>query len=145
METHCSNNGRIPNDKNSDSIYECHLEKQPFRSISIKRCSENMQKNNWRPPMQKCDFNKVALLYTSTRVFSSKFVVYFQNTSRGLLLHQVTEIQNQPEIITSAEKFFTKAANIVEIIPANQNESTDEDESKQNNTIDRMSVKVHMQ
>ena len=94
--------------------------------------------------MQKCDFNKVALLYTSTRVFSSKFV-YFQNTSRGLLLHQDTEIQNQPEIITSAEKFFTKAANIVEIIPANQNESTDEDESKQNNTIDRMSVKVHMQ
>ena len=103
--------------------------------------------------MQKCDFNKVALLYTSTRVFSSKFVVYFQNTSenwgglllhqedRGLLLHQDTEIQNQPEIITSAEKFFTKAANIVEIIPANQNESTDEDESKQN-TIDRMSVQV---
>ena len=104
--------------------------------------------------MQKCDFNKVALLYTSTRVFSSKFVVYFQNTSenwgglllhqedRGLLLHQDTEIQNQPEIITSAEKLFTKAANIVEIIPANQNESTDEDESKQNNTIDRMSVQV---
>ena len=85
------------------------------------------------------------LCFILRQEFSSKFVVYFQNTSRGLLLHQDTEIQNQPEIITSAEKFFTKAANIVEIIPANQNESTDEDESKQNNTIDRMSVKVHMQ
>ena len=82
---------------------------------------------------QEC--SPVNLLYIFRAPFS-------KNTSRGLLLHQDTEIQNQPEIITSAEKFFTKAANIVEIIPANQNESTDEDESKQNNTIDRMSVKV---
>ena len=50
----------------------------------MKRCSENMQQIYRRTPMLKCDFIKFALqLYlnhTSTRVFSRKFAVYFQNT-----------------------------------------------------------------
>ena len=36
------------------------LQKQPFRGVLRKRCSEKMQKI-YRTPMPKCDFNKVAL------------------------------------------------------------------------------------
>ena len=43
-----------------------------------------MQQIYRRPPMPKCDINKVALQFywnhTSTRVFSCKFSAYFQNT-----------------------------------------------------------------
>ena len=35
------------------------FQKQPFRSVLSKRCSENMQQNYRRKPMLKCDFNKV--------------------------------------------------------------------------------------
>ena len=59
-------------------------QKQPFRGVLWKRCSENMQQIYKRTPMPKCDFNKVALqLYwnhTSAWVFSCKFAAYFQNT-----------------------------------------------------------------
>ena len=45
--------------------------------------------------------------------------------------HLDTETENQPGIITSIVKTFTKAANAAETIPANQNESNDLDESMQ--------------
>ena len=38
-----------------------NLQKQPFRGILMKRCSENMQQIYRRTRMLKCDFNKVAL------------------------------------------------------------------------------------
>ena len=38
-----------------------NLEKQPFRGVFIKRCSENIQQFYKRTPMPKCDFNKVAI------------------------------------------------------------------------------------
>ena len=34
-------------------------QKQPFRGVPRKRCSENMQQIYWRSPMLECDFNKV--------------------------------------------------------------------------------------
>ena len=37
------------------------LQKQPFRGVLSKMCSENMQQIYRRVPMPKCDFNKVAL------------------------------------------------------------------------------------
>ena len=59
-------------------------QKQPFRGVLGKRCSENMQKIYRRTPMPKCEFNKPAKqLYwsrTSAWVFSCKFSAYFQNT-----------------------------------------------------------------
>ena len=61
-----------------------NVQKQPFRGVLLKRCSENMQQIYRRTPMPKCNFNKVALqLYwnrTSVWVFSCKFAAYFQNT-----------------------------------------------------------------
>ena len=61
------------------------IQKQPPKGVPRKRCSENMQQIYRRPPMPKCDFNKVAKqLYwnsTSAWVFSCKFAAYFQNTS----------------------------------------------------------------
>ena len=60
------------------------IQKQPFRNVPMKRCSENMQQIYKKTPMPKCDYNKVALqLYcnhTSAWVFSCKFAAYFQNT-----------------------------------------------------------------
>ena len=38
-----------------------NLEKQPFKGVFIKRCSENIQQFYKRTPMPKCDFNKVAI------------------------------------------------------------------------------------
>ena len=35
------------------------MQKQPFRGVLRKRCSENMQQIYRRTPMPKCDFNKV--------------------------------------------------------------------------------------
>ena len=35
-------------------------QKQPFKDILKKRCSENMLQIYRRTPMLKCDFNKVA-------------------------------------------------------------------------------------
>ena len=59
-------------------------QKQPFRGIPEKRCSENMQQIYRRTPMSKCDFNKVALQHywnhTLAWAFSCKFAAYFQNT-----------------------------------------------------------------
>ena len=64
------------------SIWE--RQKQPFRGVLSKRCSENVQQICSRTPMPKCDLNKVALqLYwnhTLAWVFSCKFAAYFQNT-----------------------------------------------------------------
>ena len=37
-----------------------YLQKQPSVVVLIKRCSENMWQIYKRPPMSKCDFNKVA-------------------------------------------------------------------------------------
>ena len=36
-------------------------QKHPLKSVSRKRCCENMQQIYRRTPMSKCDFNKVAL------------------------------------------------------------------------------------
>ena len=36
------------------------LQKQPFRGVLIKKCSEGMQQIYRRTPMPKCDLNKVA-------------------------------------------------------------------------------------
>ena len=36
------------------------LQKQPFRGVPRKGCSENMQQIYMRTPMPKCDFSKVA-------------------------------------------------------------------------------------
>ena len=38
------------------------VQKQPFRGVLRKRCSENMQQIYRRTPMPKCDFNKKLLL-----------------------------------------------------------------------------------
>ena len=38
-------------------LYLC--QRQPFRGVLRKRCSENMQQIYTRTPMPKCDFNKV--------------------------------------------------------------------------------------
>ena len=58
--------------------------KQPCRSVLWKRCSRNVQQVYWRKPIQKCDFNKVALQiywsHTSAWMFSCKLAAYFQNT-----------------------------------------------------------------
>ena len=35
------------------------IQKQPFRGVLMKKCSENIQEINRRSPMPKCDFNKV--------------------------------------------------------------------------------------
>ena len=36
------------------------VQKQPYRGVPRKRCSENVQQIYRRTPMPKCDFNKVA-------------------------------------------------------------------------------------
>ena len=36
------------------------IQKQPFRGVLLKRCSENMQQIYRRTPIPKYDFNKVA-------------------------------------------------------------------------------------
>ena len=38
----------------------CTRQKQSFRGVLEKRCSENTQQIYRRTPMLKCDFNKVA-------------------------------------------------------------------------------------
>ena len=43
------------------SIFDI-LQKQSFRGVLIKRCSEKMQQIYRRTPMPKCDFNKFAKL-----------------------------------------------------------------------------------
>ena len=70
-------------------------QKQPFRGIFRKRCSENMQQIYRRTPMPKHDFNKVesnfteiALRYECSpvnllHIFRTPFP---KNTSGGLLL-----------------------------------------------------------
>ena len=40
------------------NIEEYNKQKQPFRGVFKKRCSENMQQIYRRTPMPKCDFNK---------------------------------------------------------------------------------------
>ena len=72
-------------------------QKQPYKGVLRKRCSENMQQIYRRTPIPKCDFNKVALqLYRNgtSAWCSCKFAAYFQNTfpkntSRGLHLTKV--------------------------------------------------------
>ena len=41
------------------------IQKQPFRGVLRKKCSENMQQIYNRTSMLKCDFNKVANLWTT--------------------------------------------------------------------------------
>ena len=71
---------------NKQWLFCGYFEKQPFRGVLRKRCSENMQQI-YRTPIPKCDFNKVAKqLYwnrTSIWVFFCKFAAYFQNTSKN--------------------------------------------------------------
>ena len=42
-------------------LYFGLINKQPFRGVLRKKCSEDMQQNYRRTPMLKFDFNKVAL------------------------------------------------------------------------------------
>ena len=60
------------------------IQKQLFKGVPKKRCSENMQQIHRRTPMPECNFNKVGKeLYwnhTSAWVFSHKSAAYFQNT-----------------------------------------------------------------
>ena len=37
------------------------VQKQPFRGVLLKRCSENMQQIYRRTPIPKWDYNKIAL------------------------------------------------------------------------------------
>ena len=59
-------------------------QKQPFRGVLIKKCSENMQQIYRKTLMLKCDLSKVVKqLYwnhTSVRAFFCKFAAYFQNS-----------------------------------------------------------------
>ena len=52
-------------------------QKQPFRGVLSKRCSENMQQICRRTPIPKCDLNKVALqlLDHETTLEISEFVL----------------------------------------------------------------------
>ena len=65
------------------------IQKQPFRCVIIKRCSENMQKV-FRISILKCDFNKVAETALrhecSTLNFMRIFRTRFPKTPRRLLL-----------------------------------------------------------
>ena len=61
-----------------------NFQKQPFRGVPLKRCSENMQPIYRRTPIPKCDFNKVALHW---RCF-------------GLLLTHTTHINTHTETET---------------------------------------------
>ena len=60
------------------------FQKQPFRSVLRKKCSENMEQIYRRTPLPKCDFNNVAkklyLNHTSACAFSCKSIACFQNT-----------------------------------------------------------------
>ena len=59
------------------------IQKQPFRGVFIKRCSENMQQI-YRRTIPKCDFSKVAKQlfwnHSLAWLFSCKFATYFLNT-----------------------------------------------------------------
>ena len=72
-------------------IFPCSLvknliQKQPFRGILRKSCSENIQPIYWRTPMPKYNFNKVVeQLYWNHSlawVFYCNFAAYFQNNLR---------------------------------------------------------------
>ena len=47
-------------------------QKQPFKVVLRKRCSENMQQIYRRTPMPKCDSNKVAKNNSITRTMKVK-------------------------------------------------------------------------
>ena len=78
------------------------LEKQPYRCVLRKRCSEKMQQIYWRTPMPKCDFNKFQSNFTEItlrhgcspvnllHIFRTPFP---KNTSRGLLLELLSRLQ----------------------------------------------------
>ena len=63
--------------------YLWDLQKQSFRGVLMKSCSENMQQIYKRATIQNCDFNKVInesyRSHTLTWVFSYKFAAYFLN------------------------------------------------------------------
>ena len=50
------------------------LQKQPFKGVLRKRCSENMQEIYRRATMPKCDFNKVVLLREFHEIFHNSFL-----------------------------------------------------------------------
>ena len=62
--------------KNRKIVWKHEIQKQPFRGILRKRCSENMQQIYRRTPMPKFDFNK--------------------NTSGRLLLQQKSGFEKSP-------------------------------------------------
>ena len=49
------------NSSNLDESTPSYFEKQPFRGVLRKKCSEIMQQIYRRTPMSNCDFNKVTL------------------------------------------------------------------------------------
>ena len=46
-------------------ILTSEIQKQPSRGVLRKKCAENMQQIHSRTSMLKCDFNKVAKLWTT--------------------------------------------------------------------------------
>ena len=73
-----------------------HCQKEPFRGVLRKRCSENMQQIYRRIPVQKCDFNKVANNFIEIKLWHGCSPInllhifrtpFPKNTSEGLLLH----------------------------------------------------------
>ena len=65
------------------------LQKQPPRGVPRKKCSESMQQIYRRPPMLRCDFNKVAKHGWSPVNLLHIFRTPFPRTTSGWLLLQV--------------------------------------------------------
>ena len=61
------------------------IQKQPFRGVLKKRCSENMQQIYRRTPMQKCKFNNV---FSQEHLWTAASEVSSSNTA----IDFVTEI-----------------------------------------------------
>ena len=77
--------------------FKNRIQNQPPIGVLWKSCCENMQQIYRRTPMQKCDFNKVALHFgMGVWVFSCKFLHIFRKTfaknTSGRLLLQIAPI-----------------------------------------------------
>ena len=74
------------------------MQKQPFRGVIKKRCSENMQQIYRRTPMPKCDFNKVALQYGNEKFNDKKNYAI-------LLLCNIKLLKDSPRFANNFYKF----------------------------------------
>ena len=79
----------------NDCLHEINnLQKQPFRGVHRKRCSENMQQIYRRTPMPKCDSNKVGLKF------------YRNHTSAWMLVNKDLKSQKNQESYSENAFFF---------------------------------------